>query len=147
GNDGSSALMAAIGVGALAVSPSGEVFFADELDNVIRKLTPAPSGSAVLSASPAGLYFRVSSAPSSAPLTVGVNGTAAGWTATTNVNWLTLSPPSGGLFVTASPAGLAAGTYNGAITIQSSQAVNHTVTIPVTMTVLPVTPSLPFLPL
>jgi sugar lactone lactonase YvrE len=146
--DNGPALMASISPGALAVSPTGEIFFADEFDNVVRKLTPAAAGSAVLSTSRAGIDFRAGGLVSTT-LTIVIGGPGGGfnWTASSNVttpdggNWLSLSASSGTgdttITITANPSGLAAGIYSGSVTIRSAQAVNGAVTVPVTMTVLP----------
>src|SRR5207248_828597 len=54
-------------------------------------------------------------------------------------HWLTLTSPSfngnGSFFVNANPAGLAAGTYFGTVTISSAQSANGNVVIPVTLIV------------
>ncbi len=114
--DGGPALMAAISAVNLAVSPSGAIFFADNLDNVIRKLTPVSTGTAAMSVSPAGINLRISASTQS-PLTVSLNGSGTfSWNATSTVatppngNWLSLVSSSGtgsGNFdIQANPIGL-----------------------------------------
>jgi sugar lactone lactonase YvrE len=143
--DNGPALMASIGPGALAVNGGGEVFFADEADNLIRKVTPTPAGSPVLSVSPSGIDTRLGNIATASTLNIAAPATV-NWTATASVTtpsggtWLSV-PATGGtgassLGLITNPAGLAPGIYNGSVTISSAQAVNA-VTIPVTMTVLP----------
>ena len=61
------------------------------------------------------------------------------WTASSNATWLSLTPTSGtapsAVTVTATTAGLSAGTYNGTITITATGATNTPQTVPVTLTV------------
>src|SRR5262245_48863112 len=63
------------------------------------------------------------------------------WTATANQTWIGLSPNSGtapnSVTVSFSTAGLAIGTYNGAITINAPGASGSPKSIPVTLTVTP----------
>jgi hypothetical protein len=140
--------MAGIDVLGLAATPGGTVYFADNQDNVVRRLTQVPSGFAPLSASPAGLNFRIgNNATTSNTLTIALPGNSAfTWNAMTSINgpsgseWLTVSQPSGTggfpLVVTANASGLPTGVYTGGVTITSPQAVNGSVTVPVTLTVL-----------
>jgi len=69
-------------------------------------------------------------------------GGATGLSASVNVsggNWLTATPPSGAipfnLSVSVNPSGLAAGTYNGAVTLMANGASNSPQTIPVKLVV------------
>ncbi|HEY8208327.1 MAG TPA: Ig-like domain-containing protein [Myxococcaceae bacterium] len=73
--------------------------------------------------------------------TLSINNTGGGtltWSATSNQTWLTVGPsgataPSTST-VQANILGLAAGTYNGALTITATGATNSPVTVPVTLT-------------
>ncbi|MDB6086160.1 MAG: hypothetical protein JWN43_4041, partial [Gammaproteobacteria bacterium] len=76
------------------------------------------------------------------PQTVSISNTGGGslsWTASVNVPWLTVTPASGTapstLTASANTAGLAPGTYSGAISIASPGAKNTPQQIPVTLTV------------
>jgi uncharacterized protein (TIGR03437 family) len=68
-----------------------------------------------------------------------INFTATATSTVGNTSWLRVEPASGttpgSLRVSVDPAGLAAGTYNGVITINSTNASNPSVTVNVTMTV------------
>jgi len=105
-------------------------------------VTPAPSPR--LSAEPASLSFSFvqGAAPASQVLTLtNRGGGSASFTATASTisggNWLSAAPAAGAatpavpvpLSITASPAGLAAGTYSGQV------AAGDEVTVPVTMTI------------
>jgi hypothetical protein len=66
-------------------------------------------------------------------------GGTLNWTASSNATWLSVSPTSGTAPSTATVSvnitGLAAGTYNGAITVSATGATNTPVNVPVTLTV------------
>ncbi len=66
-------------------------------------------------------------------------GGTLNWSATDDATWLSVSPASGTapstLTASVNIAGLAAGTYNGNITISATGATNTPVTVPVTLTV------------
>jgi hypothetical protein len=66
-------------------------------------------------------------------------GATLNWTASDDASWLTLSPTGGTATSTVTPAvsiaGLAAGTYNGTITVSATGASNSPRTIAVTLTV------------
>lgn len=68
-------------------------------------------------------------------------GGTLNWSASSNQTWLSISPTSGTAPSTATVSvnisGLAAGTYNGAITVSATGATNSPVTVPVTLTVNP----------
>src|SRR5207253_2212713 len=80
---------------------------------------------AVISTTPTSVSFSGTAGgvnPPSQTLTISNSGTGTlTWTASSNAAWLTLSPTSGtapsSTTVSVNTAGLAAGTYNGAITI------------------------------
>ena len=112
------------------------------------------SGSITLN--PTSLSFTSTlggSAPAAQTVTVGSSGAALTYTAVaaTGVSptWLSVTPgtgttgTSGTLTVTANPANLAAGTYNGTVTVSSPGAGNSPATINVTLVVQPGTISAP----
>jgi hypothetical protein len=72
------------------------------------------------------------------------------WTATTDASWLEASPAGGAspASVSVRPriAGLAAGTYNGTVTISASGAQGSPKQVPVTLTVQPAAPALSVTP-
>ncbi|MBI1729407.1 S8 family serine peptidase [Candidatus Acetothermia bacterium] len=77
--------------------------------------------------------------PASQSLQIGNSGGGSlTWSAEVSVPWLTLSQASGTtaeqVTVSVNTAGLEAGTYQGEITIKSSEALNASVVIPVTLT-------------
>ena len=106
------------------------------VDGVADSVTLAgAAGSAVVSQT-----LNLTSNPGSLAITVAASTTSGG-------NWLSVSPASGAtpaaITVTANLAGLPAGSYNGLISLQSSNATVGTVNIPVTLTVAPApTPSI-----
>ncbi len=101
---------------------------------------PAPPALAV---TPASLAFAATvggAAPAAKPLSVAnTGGGTLTFTASDDAPWLTVAPGTGtaprSLDVTASPAGLAAGTYTGTVTVTASGATGSPKTIPVTFTV------------
>ena len=118
----------------------------------ITILLIAPS--ATIAASPASLQFTAtaggaSPAAQSVQITNSGTGTLA-WSATSSASWLSLSPASGTapstLSVSASPAGLAAGTYTGTIQITSTGATNSPFSVGVTLTVAAAAPALAVTP-
>ena len=145
--DSGAAKLVAIAAAGLAVTPAGEVYFADDQDQLIRKLTPVPEGSAALSVTSLGFFIR-SSTQTTRNLPIALDGIGPfTWTASANsANWLTISPlngtGSGSTTLTVNPTGLAPGNYNGSLTISSPQAVNGPVIVPVTLVVPPQPPAL-----
>src|SRR5579872_2930283 len=70
--------------------------------------------------------------------TIAVTNTGTGtlsWSASANMPWINLSETSGTLTVSLNPAGLAAGSYVGVITITAPGATNSIVPIPVEFTI------------
>jgi Subtilase family/Viral BACON domain len=92
---------------------------------------------------PPSLSFSATAGGSNpAGQSLAISNTGAGtlnWTASANQTWLSVSPASGTApsttTVSVNITGLAAGTYNGAITISATGATNTPVTVPVTLTV------------
>ncbi len=102
---------------------------------------PAPS----LSVSPASLTFSATAGGANpAATTLSVTNAGAGalnYAASDNAAWLSVTPGSGTapgtLSVSVDVTGLAAGTYNGSVTVTSSGVTGSPATIPVTFTVTP----------
>ncbi len=99
---------------------------------------PPPTGSA-LTVSPTSLAFSaIAGGANPAPrvLSIGSTGAVLNWTASDNAPWLTVTPATGLTGANANAivnvAGLAAGTYNAAISISSPGV--STVSVPVTLT-------------
>ncbi len=106
--------------------------------------TGAPT-SPTIGVSPSSLSFTATAGGANpASQSVSISNTGGGtlnWTASSNQSWLSVSPTSGTAPSTATVSvnitGLAAGTYNGAITISATGATNTPVSVPVTLTVNP----------
>jgi uncharacterized protein (TIGR03437 family) len=131
--------------GTVTVTPTGANPF-----DIRVTLTVTASGE--LRVAPATLTFAhqttSQSAPASQTVQITSTGTPLNWTAsaTASGNWLQISPASGttgtnNLTVSVNPSGLAAGTYNGTISVSSANATNQAQTINVTLTVT--TPIIP----
>lgn len=114
---------------------------------------------ATLAVAPATLSFNSlvgSAAPPAQTVALSSNGVAISFTAaaatTTGGNWLTVTPASGAtgamgapavnVTVSANPAGLQPGTYNGSVTLTGTNAANPAVVVPVTFTVSNAVPPL-----
>jgi len=103
----------------------------------------SPSTGASLSINPGTLSFNYQSgttASGSQTLAVSSTGAALTFTAAASGgSWLTITPASGStpasLKVAVNASGLAAGTYNGSITISSGTAANSPLTVPVRLVV------------
>jgi hypothetical protein len=103
----------------------------------------APASNPSLTVSPATLsftYAQGTTTSGSQNLSVNSSGSALAITTTASGGtWLSVSPASGStpatLKVTANPSGMAAGTYNGSISIASTGAGNSPQTVPVTLTI------------
>ncbi|MFL6274634.1 MAG: S8 family serine peptidase [Blastocatellia bacterium] len=93
--------------------------------------------------SPSSMSFSATAGganPASQSLSISnTGGGTLNWTGSANQTWLSVSPTSGtapsATTVSVNISGLAAGTYNGAITISATGATNTPVTVPVTLTV------------
>jgi hypothetical protein len=106
--------------------------------------TGAPT-SPTIGVSPSSLSFTATAGGANpAGQSLNISNTGGGtlnWTASSNQPWLSVSPTSGTAPSTATVSvnitGLAAGTYNGAITISATGATNTPLSVPVTLTVNP----------
>jgi hypothetical protein len=113
---------------------------------VVYNATTGGTTDPTISVSPASLSFTATAGganPANQSLSItNSGGGTLNWTASSNQTWLSVSPTSGTAPSTATVSvnitGLAAGTYNGAITISATGATNTPVTVPVTLTVNPV---------
>jgi hypothetical protein len=97
-----------------------------------------------IAVAPASLSFAVQSgggAPAAQSLQLSSSGGVLAWTAGSNAAWLTASVGSGvtpvTLSITANPAGLSSGTYNGTIQVVALGALNSAVSVPVTLVIAP----------
>jgi hypothetical protein len=105
----------------------------------------APPTDPTIGVSPASFSFTATAGganPANQSLSItNTGGGTLNWTGSVNQTWLGISPASGtapsSVTVSANITGLAAGTYNGAITISAAGATNTPVSIPVTLTVNP----------
>jgi len=86
-------------------------------------------------------YVEGGAVPATQPIQVtNSGGGTLTWSAATSATWLSVTPPSGAapstLSVSASPAGLAAGTFTGSVLISAGGASNSPVSVTVTLTVV-----------
>ena len=110
---------------------------------VIYNATTGGSTSPAIGVSPSSLSFTATAGganPANQTLTISnTGGGSLTWTASDNATWLSVSPASGtapsSATVSVNSSGLAAGTYNGSITISATGATNSPVSVPVTLTV------------
>jgi hypothetical protein len=110
---------------------------------VVYNGTSAPPTQPTIGVNPGSLSFTATAGGANpANQTISVTNTGAGtlnFTASVNAPWLTVSPTSGTapstLTASVNISGLAAGTYNGMITISATGATNTPVNVPVTLTV------------
>jgi uncharacterized protein (TIGR03437 family) len=116
--------------------------------DAIGVMVAAPSTIAVIPASLQFGYTAGGTAPAAQPIQISNSGTGTStlsWTATASDSWLSVLPASGtapsNFSVSVSPAGLSAGTYNGAIQILAASASNSPLSIAVTLTVAPAAPA------
>ncbi|HSU14349.1 BACON domain-containing protein [Longimicrobium sp.] len=109
-------------------------------------VTLAVSAPPAVSVNPASLSFSAAQGSNPATQSVIVTNTGGGslvWTASSNAAWLAATPGSGTLAgggavpvtLSVSSAGLAAGTYNGAVTISAPGATGSPKTVAVSLTV------------
>lgn len=102
-----------------------------------------PVAAPTISLSPASFTFSAvegGSNPANQTLTItNTGGGTLNWTASDNVDWLTLDPTSGtgngSTALSVSIAGLTVGTYNATVTVSDPEAGNTPQTVPVTLTI------------
>jgi uncharacterized protein (TIGR03437 family) len=134
-----------VSMSSVAVDPAGNVYISDPGDARVRKVSSGASASPV-TATPSTLSFSVNAgaaAPPTQTVVIGSLGSTLTYTAAASTTgggpWLSVSPDSGNantvLTISVNPSGLAAGSYNGTITITPSGAGNTPLTIPVKLTV------------
>ncbi len=134
-----------INITSVAVDAAGNVYIADSGAARVRKVLSGASGSPV-TVSPSSLSYSYTvgaAAPPGQTVVIISPGATLTFTATPSTtsggNWLSVSPSSGTvgttLTVSVNPAGLAAGSYNGTITITPSGSGNTPQTVPVKLTV------------
>lgn len=112
---------------------------------VAYNATTSTGTSPTIGVSPSSMSFTATAGganPANQSLSISnTGGGTLNWTASDNATWLTVSPTSGtapsSTTVSVNITGLAAGTYNGTITISATGATNTPVTVPVTLTVNP----------
>lgn len=128
--------------GTVTVTPSGASDSPQKIA-VTLAVTGTPPATPALNITPGNLAFTYGSGTSTAgtqSLSVASSGTALSITAAASGGaWLTVTPTTGStpatLKVSANPTGLAAGTYNGTITITINGAGNSAQTVPVKLVV------------
>jgi hypothetical protein len=114
-------------------------------------LTVTAPAAPTIAVSPANASFAFTiGGANPAAQTVSVTGSSAtGYTVASSAAWLTVTPTSGttpgSLSVGVNPSGLAAGTYNGTITVTAASASNSPQTVSVTFVVSPGTTGNPSL--
>src|ERR1035437_6377065 len=131
--------------GGVAVDSAGNLYIADLFNYRIREVF---ARSVSYQATPASLSFSASAggnAPGTQTINLSSSISGLSFTASTSATWLSISPSSGSLpailTVSIDPSSLAAGTYQGTVTITAPSAVPSTTTVAVTLTVLPGKPA------
>jgi hypothetical protein len=112
---------------------------------VAYNATTGGTTSPTIGVNPGSLSFTATAGGANpAGQTLSITNTGGGtlnWTASSNQTWLAVSPTSGtapsSATVSVNISGLAAGTYNGAITVSATGATNTPVCVTVTLTVNP----------
>jgi uncharacterized protein (TIGR03437 family) len=133
-------------IGSMAMDAKGTLYFTDTINQRVRSISLGQGSAPSMSASPTSLTFSGFSHGSvAAPMAVSVNSSSFGlpFQVTTNTasggNWLQTDVASGSspatVNVTANPAGLAPGTYQGTVTLTSPYANPSTIAIAVTFNV------------
>ena len=144
--DGGSATAAALSSpSGVVVDKAGDIFIADLGNNRIREVF---AGAASFTAAPVTMNFSaVAGGNSPGAQTIALSSSIAGlaYTASTSASWLSIGPSSGSVpalpQVTANPASLAAGSYQGTVTITVPNAVPSSATVAVAFTVTPAVPA------
>ena len=131
--------------GSAAVDALGNIYIGDDGHQRVRKVASGVAASPITT-NPSALSFSYTlgaANPASQNVVIAVIGATLSFTAaastTSDGDWLHVSPTSGPanntLAVSVTPAGLAAGTYNGTIAITPSGAGNPPAMVSVTLTV------------
>jgi subtilase family protein/BACON domain-containing protein len=112
---------------------------------VIYNANAVTPNSPIIGISPPSLSFKTAAGVNPVNQTVAIDNigaSALNWEASDGAPWLTIGPASDDahslLSATVNAAGLSVGTYQATITIRSTNALNSPVSVPVTLTVLPV---------
>jgi len=111
------------------------------LTATVMATAPPPPAHPNLTASPSSLAFSSTmggASPTAKTISVGSSGSAISYTVASSGSWLSATGSGntpGSVSVSVNPASLAAGTYNGSVSISSSGAANSPLTVPVTLTV------------
>jgi hypothetical protein len=112
---------------------------------VIYNANAATPNSPIIGISPASLSFKTAAGVNPVNQTVSIDNIGAdtlNWEASDDAPWLTVSPTGAVapslLTAAVNAVGLSIGTYQATITIRSTNAFNSPVSVPVTLTVLPV---------
>ncbi|MBS1855367.1 MAG: hypothetical protein JST11_08385 [Acidobacteria bacterium] len=135
--------------GTVTITATGTAAVANSPVSIPVTLTVAP-GSLTLSSTSLSFSSTLGGAkPATQTVTVGSSGTSLNYTAVSSAAWLSVTPAngntasSGTLTVGVDPTNLAAGTYNGTITVTAPGAGNSPATINVAFIVQPGTISAP----
>jgi uncharacterized protein (TIGR03437 family) len=148
GGDGSLATLASFANPyGVAVDAAGNVYIADTFNYRIREVLNQLPTYQVTSASSPLTFSATAGGGAPAAQTINLASSTPGlvFTASASAPWLTISPFSGTipsvLQVSVDPSTLAAGTYQGTITITAPNAVPPTTTVAVTVTVTTASPA------
>jgi hypothetical protein len=124
--------------GTITVTASSAANSPQTVAVTLNVTAPVPN----LTVSPATLTFAYQtggSTPAAQNVSVASSGGALSYTVASSATWLTATPASGStpgtLSVAVNPTGLAAGTYNGTITVTASSAANSPRTVAVTLAI------------
>ena len=134
-----------VSMSSVAVDPAGNIYISDPGADNVRKVSSGAAASPV-TATPSTLSFSVNAgaaAPPTQTVTIGNLGATLTYTASASTTgggpWLSVTPVSGNvnsiLTIAVNPSGVAAGSYNGTVTVTPSGAGNTPLTIPVKLTV------------
>jgi hypothetical protein len=135
--------------GSVTISSSGAANSPMTVPVTLTVAAAPPPTNPSLTANPGSLSFSYTTggaSPASKTISVGSSGPVINYTLTTSGNWLSATgggSTPGTVNVSVNPANMTAGTYNGTVTLSSSNASNSPMKIPVTLTVTSSTPQPP----